>query len=175
MTQANAETRKLRAALGRYATGVAIVTAIDASGERAGVTINSFASVSLDPPLALFSLAHSLRSFDSFQRASALSITILNENQSDLALRFARAGVDKWAIAEIVVGENGVPCPAHGAARFECAPHARIAAGDHDIFVVRVERFVASEEADPLIFYGGAFRSFNESRPVMPAVLGGWA
>ena len=175
MTEPTADTKRLRAALGRYATGVAIVSAIDAAGERAGVTINSFASVSLDPPLALFSLAHSLRSFESFASARALSITILNEDQSDLALRFARAGVDKWAIAEIVSGENGVPGPAHGAARFECAPHARIAAGDHDIFVVRIERFTASENTQPLLFYGGAFRNFNESRPAMPAVLGGWA
>jgi 3-hydroxy-9,10-secoandrosta-1,3,5(10)-triene-9,17-dione monooxygenase reductase component len=175
MAEVKADTRRLRAALGRYATGVAIVTAIDAVGERAGVTINSFASVSLDPPLVLFSLAHSLRSFDSFACASALSITILNEDQFDLALRFARAGVDKWSTAEIVSGENGVPCPAHGAARFECAPHARIAAGDHDIFVVRIERFTASDQAQPLLFYGGAFRNFNEARPAMPVVLGGWA
>lgn len=170
-----AEGRALRSAFGRFATGVAIVTAVDDRGARVGVTVNSFSSVSLDPPLVLFSLSRSLRSYEAFAGAGALTITVLNEDQFDLALRFARAGVDKWAIAEVVVGENRVPCPAHGVARFECAPHARHAAGDHDIFVVRVERFTADESASPLLFYGGAFRNFNEARPAMPAVLGGWA
>ncbi|UPT63836.1 MAG: flavin reductase family protein [Hyphomonadaceae bacterium JAD_PAG50586_4] len=167
----SADARALRAAFGRFATGVAIVTSLDEEGARAGVTINSFASVSLDPPLVLFSLARSLRSFEAFANARALAITILGEDQADLALRFARAGVDKWAIAQIVVGENGVPCPAHGVARFECTPFARHEAGDHDIFIVCVERFTAND-APPLLFHGGAFRNFNEARPAMPAVLG---
>lgn len=169
-----ADSRALRAAFGRFATGVAIVTCLDEAGARAGVTINSFASVSIDPPLVLFSLARSLRSFEAFANARAFAITILREHEFDLALRFARAGVDKWATAELVVGENGVPCPSQGAARFECAPYARHDAGDHDIFIVRIERFTAND-APPLLFHGGAFRNFNEARPAMPAVLGGWA
>jgi flavin reductase (DIM6/NTAB) family NADH-FMN oxidoreductase RutF len=175
MKGASAEASALRLAFGQFATGVAIATAIDGSGARAGVTINSFSSVSLDPPLVLFSLSRALRSFEAFANARALAITILGEDQFDLALRFARAGIDKWAIAEIVVGDNGVPCPAHGVARFECAPHARHVAGDHEIFVVCVEHFTASENAPPLLFHNGAFRNLNEASPAVPAVLGGWA
>lgn len=147
----------LRRALGRFATGVAIVTAVTAEGERVGATINSFASVSLDPPLVLISLSRRLRSFSTFAAAEAISITLLRQEQQNLSARFAEAGADKWGALEIEHSSHGVPCPAGGLARFDCVPHGRHDGGDHEIFVLRVTGFQAASEGSALVFYGGAY------------------
>lgn len=147
----------LRAALGCFATGVAIVTAETADGARVGATVNSFASVSLDPPLVLISLSRRLRSFATFAAAEAISITLLRQEQQNLSARFARAGVDKWDALEVEHSSHGVPCPADGLARFDCVPHSRHDGGDHEIFVLRVTGLKAASTGSALVFYGGAY------------------
>ena len=152
------EQRAFRRALGHFGTGVAIVTA-STSGVPLGATISSFNSVSLNPPLVLFSLVSQSLGIDQWRNASALCVSMLAEGQTETSNRFAKAGADKWADTEIVAGSNGAPIIPGCIAYFECAPYAIYDGGDHDIFVCRVTRFWADErQAVPLLFYAGQYR-----------------
>lgn len=149
--------RELRNALGRFATGIAVVMAKDSEGPM-GVTVNSFSAVSLDPPLILFCMARSLHSLERLEKAQAYSVNILLENQQDISNRFARAGEDKFSGTPWEVGPSGAPrlVPAH--AVFECVPYAHYDGGDHVIFVGRVVHMHAEGEGDPLLYYRGSYR-----------------
>ncbi|GLI22778.1 MAG: flavin reductase family protein [Rhizobiales bacterium] len=149
--------RELRNALGRFATGIAVVMAQDEEGPI-GVTVNSFSSVSLDPPLILFSMARSLHSLARLEKAKAYSVNILLENQQEISNRFARAGEDKFSATPWEIGPSGAPrlVPAH--AIFECVPYAHYDGGDHVIFVGRVVHLHAEGEGDPLLYYRGSYR-----------------
>jgi 3-hydroxy-9,10-secoandrosta-1,3,5(10)-triene-9,17-dione monooxygenase reductase component len=152
------EPRDFRDALGRFATGVTIVTAANAAGAPVGVTVSSYNSVSLDPPLVLWSLARTAQSLDIFRQAGGYVIHVLGRHQQDLALRFARSGGDKFADLPFDQNESGAPLLLACAARFECAPAYMHDGGDHVIFVGRVLRFDKSDRP-PLIFHQGAFTS----------------
>ena len=149
--------RELRNALGRFATGIAVVMAQDAEGPL-GVTVNSFSAVSLDPPLILFCMARSLHSLGRMEQVRAYSVNILLEHQKDVSNRFARAGEDKFSGTAWEVGPCGAPrlVPAH--AVFECVPYAHYDGGDHVIFVGRVVHMHAEGEGDPLLYYRGSYR-----------------
>lgn len=148
---------EFRTALGMFATGVTIVTARTADGELVGLTANSFNSVSLDPPLVLWSLARAAASMPAFSTGSHYAINILGADQQELAKRFAAKGVDRFADLEFLDGVGGAPLLAGAAASFECFNRSRYEEGDHVIFVGEVERCTHNAGASPLLYHGGKF------------------
>ena len=150
-----------RRTLGRFATGVAVVTATGRDGRTVGLTISSFNSVSIDPPLVLFSLAKTALSIEAMRGAEGYAVNILGEDQRHLSDQFARSRCDKWASVEHALGVFGAPLLADAIAHFECAPWAQYDGGDHLIFVARVLRF-SSASGRPLVFFQGAYRALAE-------------
>ncbi|HEX6363689.1 MAG TPA: flavin reductase family protein [Albitalea sp.] len=151
------DARQFRAALGMFATGVTIVTARDAAGAPIGLTANSFNSVSLDPPLVLWSLARAAGSMPHFSRGSHYAINILAAEQRELAERFSRREPDRFAGVAFREGHAGAPLLEGAAAVFECFNRSRYAEGDHVIFVGEVEHCQRRDGAQPLIFHGGRY------------------
>ena len=152
----------LRAALGRYATGVTLITCLDAEGAAVGLTANSFASLSLDPPLVLWSLRKASGSRAAFEVARHFAINVLAETQVDLSRRFASAAVpDKFAEGAWAPGLGGVPVLAGCAAVFECLADACHDIGDHLLLIGRVQR-LADLAVSPLVFQGGHYRMLGE-------------
>jgi flavin reductase (DIM6/NTAB) family NADH-FMN oxidoreductase RutF len=148
---------EFRAALGMFATGVTIVTARTADGQLIGLTANSFNSVSLTPPLVLWSLARAAASMVVFSAGSHYAINVLAADQKALAERFAMRGADRWSGVAFEAGAGGAPLLAGAAATFECFNRSRYEEGDHVIFVGEVERCAHREGASPLLFHGGRF------------------
>ena len=148
---------QFRTALGMFATGVTIVTARTQEGELVGLTANSFNSVSLDPPLVLWSLSRAAASLPAFQAGSHYAINVLGADQQALALRFASKNIDRFADVAFVDGAGGAPILAGAAASFECFNRSRYEEGDHVIFVGEVERCTRREGASPLLYHGGKF------------------
>lgn len=163
------EPRALRETLGRFITGVTVVTAFDELSGPLGVTVNSFNSVSLDPPLVLWSLARNAWSRPGFERCGSFAVNILSEGQGELAERFARRGGDKWRGAAYRIGEaSGAPL-LHGVeAALECRRERTLDGGDHLIFLGRPLRLHLGEESRPLAFYRGRFARLGH--PVAPVV-----
>lgn len=149
--------REFRSALGMFATGVTIVTTRTPDGQPVGLTANSFNSVSLDPPLVLWSLSHAAASMAAFRQGSHYAIHVLASDQKDLAERFAARGADRWSGIDTLTGAGGAPLIAGAAATFECFNRSRYEEGDHVIFVGEVERCACREGASPLLFHGGRF------------------
>jgi flavin reductase (DIM6/NTAB) family NADH-FMN oxidoreductase RutF len=146
-----------RAALGMFATGVTIVTARGADGAPVGLTANSFNSVSLAPPLVLWSLARSAGSMPAFERGSHYAINILAADQRALAERFAGKARDRFKGVPFHEGAGRAPILDGACAVFECFNRSRYEEGDHVIFVGEVERCMARPGAQPLIFHGGRY------------------
>lgn len=155
----------LRNALGQYATGVAIVTTLDGEGRPTGLTINSFASVSLDPPLVLWCLAFTSACGPAFAACKHFAVNVLTDAQVALSNTFATNGIDKFAGVAWTPGLGGVPLLAGTGAVFECSIEERHAGGDHTIFIGRVERF-AHGESSPLIFHAGRYCARAELPPI---------
>jgi len=150
--------RRFRNALGMFATGITVVTARTPAGEPIGLTVNSFNSVSLDPPLIVWSLANELPGRPLFEGCEYYAINVLAEDQADLSQRFASRGEDKFAGLEFTEGEGGVPVLAGCCASFQCRPFTRHPGGDHVVFLSEVVRF-DREAREPLIYFSGAYRS----------------
>jgi flavin reductase (DIM6/NTAB) family NADH-FMN oxidoreductase RutF len=148
---------EFRAALGMFATGVTIITTRDAHGLPVGLTANSFNSVSLEPPLVLWSLSRAAASLGAFQAGSHYAVHVLAADQKALAERFASKGVDRWQGLAPSDAASGVPLIAGAAATFECFNRSRYEEGDHVIFVGEVERCTWRPEATPLLYHGGRF------------------
>ncbi len=148
--------RQLREALGRFATGVTVVTAATPQG-AVGITANSFTSVSLDPALVLWCPARASRRFPAFADAAHFAIHVLGAEQRDLANSFA-AGAG--AFDPVAHSPEGVPLLPGVLARFDCALHAAHDGGDHSIVVGRVLRTELRDGA-PLVFAGGAYGGFS--------------
>ena len=155
------DSRTLRNALGRFATGVTIVTCLDGSGRSVGLTANSFNSLSLEPPLVLWSLRRSSASLDAFVAATRFAVNVLGEAQVDLARRFASPLADKFAEGQWAPGLGGLPLLAGCAAVFECERHSHHEAGDHMLFFGRVLALAESPIA-PLLFQAGHYRMLGE-------------
>ena len=150
-------TRAFRDALGRYATGVTIVTTQGPDGP-VGMTANSFTSVSLDPPLVLWCPARGSSRFPVFATARHYAIHILAADQAELGLRFARDGRDFANLPEMTTPE-GAPALPGCLARLDCAAHGQYDGGDHEILVALVLR-AEMRPGDPLLFWGGRYGDF---------------
>lgn len=150
-------TPDFRSALGMFATGVTIVTARSAAGVAVGLTANSFNSVSLAPPLVLWSLSHASSSMAAFMQGTHYAIHVLAADQQALAMQFASRGTDRFAGVQFTEGVNGAPVIAGAAAVFECFSRSRHVEGDHTIFVGEVEACSHREGARPLLYHGGRF------------------
>lgn len=140
-----------------FATGVTIVTACTPEGRLVGLTASSFNSVSLDPPLVLWSLGRSAAPMAALAAGSHYAINVLAADQQPLAERFATRGADRWAGVEFAPGVAGAPILAGTVATFECFNRSRYEEGDHVIFVGQVERCSHREGVPPLLYYGGRF------------------
>lgn len=149
----------LRQALGQFPTGVTIVTATH-DGHPVGMTANSFSSVSLDPPLVLWSVAASSPSHDAFVAAGGFAIHFLGADHGELAMRFGKSGADKFADIAHVPGVTGAPLLQALAPVFECRTWARYPGGDHTILVGEVVRLVPRDH-DPLLFHSGKLRGID--------------
>ena len=154
----NFDPRQFRSALSCFATGVTIVTCLGEDGAPHGVTVNSFSSVSLSPPLIIFSLDLETRSLPSFQASAGFSVNVLASSQTSLSQKFAETGIEKWDDVTWHKGETGAPVLEGVIACLDCLPEAAYPGGDHLIFVGRVENCEVKEGDAPLLFYKGAYR-----------------
>jgi len=151
------ERRDYRKALGQFATGVTVVTARASDGRKVGVTVNSFSSVSLDPPLILWSLSRQTPSFIDFTNATHFAVNVLESRQHHLSRQFSTPLPDKFAGVEFEEGTGGVPL-LHGAiAQFVCRKVRQYDGGDHVILVGEVEQYNYNE-GEPLVFHSGRYR-----------------
>jgi flavin reductase (DIM6/NTAB) family NADH-FMN oxidoreductase RutF len=151
--------RDFRNALGTFATGVTIVTAMAADGQPYGVTCNSFASVSLNPPLVLWSLGLFSQGLPVFQNASHFTINVLGASQQALASQFAKSSIDKFSGVSWVPGLGNAPVIADSVANLQCRAANRYYGGDHVIFLGAVEAYSYNRE-EPLLFARGTFGRF---------------
>lgn len=159
--EAQAFQRGFRDALGGFATGVTIVTALGADGKPLGVTISSFNSVSLAPPLILWCLSRASPKLDAFRRAGHYAVNVLSADQQALSDRFAARHADRFADLPLRGGLGGAPLLEGCCAWFECASEAHYEGGDHLIFVGRVERFATNADATPLLFHNSRYRRLD--------------
>ncbi len=164
---AGIDPRAFRNALGSFATGVCVVTAVTGDGTRLGMTVNSFSSVSLDPPLVLFSVANAAKGLEAWLGVEHYAINMLAWNQQDVSNRFARPMTDKWAGLEVDTGVHGVPLIRGALARFECSGEHQYPGGDHVIMVGRVLNFeVLRPDAEPLVFHRGRYRELTHEHDI---------
>ena len=162
MTQPQTDTRALRNALGRFATGIAIVTAIDPDGHPIGLTVNSFSAVSLQPALVLWCLDNGSHNLEAFRKASHHAINILSVDQQDLSNRFATWPADRFVGLPWQAGAGDAPVFPDCCATFEVVNEAVHLGGDHTIFVGRVENFSEAPELAPLLFHAGQYRKLAD-------------
>jgi flavin reductase (DIM6/NTAB) family NADH-FMN oxidoreductase RutF len=154
------DTRSLRAAFGAFATGVTVVTAIKPTGEASGVTVNSFTSVSLDPPLVLWCLQNSSTSLAAFTQGRRFSINILAAHQAHVAMQFAGKAPAKFPNMPRLDPDGPPPRLVGGLCRLDCVATEVYPAGDHRIIVGRVTN-LEQGSGDPLCFHGGRFGRFE--------------
>lgn len=150
------DSMEFRRALGTFTTGVTVITACSAEGKPVGVTANSFSSVSLDPPLVLWSLAKTAHSLAVFKAADYFAIHILAAEQQDLSTRFASRGEDKFANLEVESGLGNTPLLDGCSTRMQCRTVHQYEGGDHIIFVGEVVDLTSSGEP-PLVFQAGKY------------------
>lgn len=148
--------KDLRQALGRFGTGVTVITTRAPGGARIGVTANSFNTVSLEPPIVLWSLSILSPSLELFRSAGHFVVNVLTLDQIDLCLRFSRPAEDRFAGVKFSDGLAGVPVLAGCAATIECTVLNEHVVGDHVLFLGQVERY-AYEHAAPLLFFNGKY------------------
>ncbi len=155
------EHRALRDALGAFATGVTVVTALDPDGRAIGLTVNSFNTVSLDPPLVLWSLSLASPNIAAFRAASHFAVNVLAADQQAVSECFAQRNSDKFADIDWRAGRGGVPLLSGCCAVLECRNENQYAGGDHLIFIGRVET-CSRQNKPPLLFHGGRYRNLGD-------------
>jgi 3-hydroxy-9,10-secoandrosta-1,3,5(10)-triene-9,17-dione monooxygenase reductase component len=160
-TSNDAARLRFRDTLGQFATGVTIMTMVAPSGDSMGITVSSFKSLSLDPPLILWSIANVSVSYEYFRVGDSFTVNVLAEDQENLAIRFSKTGKDKYQDVKMLSGLDGVPLISGCVVYFECQVEARYPGGDHDIIVGRVRRIFNVGRA-PLLFHGGALRALGD-------------
>ena len=152
--------RALRIAFGRFATGVAVVTTLAPDGAPVGLTVNSFNSVSLDPPLVLWGLMQRSALLPVFLESPRFAVNVLAAGQQALSDRFASRAEDRFAGVGWEPGGGGMPLLHDALARFECAVEHVFEAGDHLMFLGRVERF-EHRDGDPLLFFSSRYAALR--------------
>jgi flavin reductase (DIM6/NTAB) family NADH-FMN oxidoreductase RutF len=145
-----------RKALSQFATGITIITTRQPDGSLIGLTASSFNSVSLNPPLVLWSLANQSSSMNAFQNATHYVINVLSADQAHLAEQFARKNIDRFANVDFTLSETGHPILNGSAAWFECQNRSRYVEGDHVIFVGEVKQCHTAPQP-ALVYHGSAF------------------
>ncbi len=163
------DSMEFRRALGTFTTGVTVITARSADGVPVGVTANSFSSVSLDPPLVLWSLANTAHSLAVFQDAEYFAIHILAAEQQDLSNRFASRGEDKFANLEVEDGLGHTPLLNGCSTRMQCKTVHQYEGGDHTIFVGEVMDLVSSG-VPPLVFQAGKYALASRKADETPLI-----
>jgi 3-hydroxy-9,10-secoandrosta-1,3,5(10)-triene-9,17-dione monooxygenase reductase component len=148
--------RSFRVALGRFATGVAFVTAAP-NGEPAGLIVNSLTAVSLEPPLVAFNPSRSSLTWSRMRRAGRFGVNVLGRQHEHFATRATPPGADRFAGLDWQLGEGGIPLLTDALATLQCEIVAEHPAGDHWIVVGRVDALHISPIKDPLVFFAGAF------------------
>lgn len=162
MSPTDSSHRSFRQSLGQFATGVTVVTARGLDGRFVGLTVNSFAAVSLDPPLILWSLTADSKLLPAFESCTHFAVNVLSADQADISRRFAGTRADKFTGLDLRVGAGDTPLINGCCATFECRREAQYPGGDHVIFVGYVERHHRSKEAlAPLLFYAGHYRQLG--------------
>lgn len=153
---------ELRNTLGVFPTGVCLVTVADEGGEHRALTANSFAAVSLDPPLVLWSIQRTSEVYDAFVHSPRFAINFLHGEQEALSVRYAKKDDHIMAPAHYRPGENGAPVVEGALAYFECSVHDTVEAGDHTIIIGQVTQHRrADTSGQPLVFYSGAYRELK--------------
>ncbi|MES2189641.1 MAG: flavin reductase family protein [Pseudomonadota bacterium] len=157
------DAQRFRKALGSFPTGICLVTTVTEDGKREGMTINSFASVSLAPPLILWSIRDDARSSDAFLTSRTFVLSVLAAGQAELAMHFAKPALDKFESCEdaFEAGIGGCPRLRHSVATYECSVYSRHQEGDHTILLGRVQAFSDSDDT-PLMFHAGKMGSMHE-------------
>ena len=150
--------QEFRNALGGFATGITIITALGKNGQKVGMTANSFNSVSLTPPLILWSIGKNTNCFEDFMAADAFAVHVLAEDQQDLSNLFATTGIDRFADLECSEGLSGVPILPHYSVCFQCKMAKQYDGGDHIIMTGEVVQF-DDNGLQPLVFYRGNYHN----------------
>jgi flavin reductase (DIM6/NTAB) family NADH-FMN oxidoreductase RutF len=151
------DSRTFRKALGCFPTGVTVVTTLAADGSPVGVTIGSFTSLSLDPPLVLFCLDNKSDQIESFRRSGNFVVNVLSQGQRELSILFSTKMQNKFAGVNFDCGVGGLPVLPGCLANIECSMVQIHDGGDHQIFIGRVEHLCCSETGDPLVFFRGSY------------------
>ncbi len=151
------DSRRFRSALGRFATGVTVVTGVMPDGTPAGVTVNAFTSVSLRPPLVLISLADSTTCLDAFIKGDRFVINVLGDDQHKLSLAFATLRKNKFKGVDYGTWDSGCPILPGCLANLECTRVAVHQGGDHVVVIGEVDRMEHSKDGNPLLYYRGSY------------------
>ena len=154
------DSRELRGCLGQFATGVTVVTCMDAAGRACGITANSFSSVSLDPPLILWNIAKTSNSLGAYLDAQHFAINVLTADQEDLSIRFAQSDHAVFDGISYAISDSGVPLLQDTLARFECRTYEIHDCGDHHIIIGEIERF-SKNDGQPLLFFNSRYATIN--------------
>jgi flavin reductase (DIM6/NTAB) family NADH-FMN oxidoreductase RutF len=158
------DTREFRNALGCFATGITVITALDESRAPVGLTANSFTSLSLDPPLVLFCIDRTIKSFQAIHANRHFVVNILREDQEHISRQFAKSGADKWYGVRFQSWDTGCPILEGCIANLECDVEQVFEGGDHIIVVGKVRRmkFDATSDCRPLLYYKGKYGGVRE-------------
>jgi flavin reductase (DIM6/NTAB) family NADH-FMN oxidoreductase RutF len=156
------DSRAFRNALGCFPTGVAVVTAAGVDGHF-GITVNSFTSVSLDPPLLLWCMDRRSRRHDIFVKAAGFTVSILGTGHKEVSSRLARPGEHALDGIALIETELGPPALADSLAVFECAAEKMMEAGDHTILLGRVLRFSCPATSAPLVYFRGKYSALDQN------------
>jgi flavin reductase (DIM6/NTAB) family NADH-FMN oxidoreductase RutF len=159
------DTREFRNALGCFATGITVITALDENRAPVGLTANSFTSLSLDPPLILFCVDRTIKSFQAIHANRHFAVNILREDQEHLSRQFARSGAEKWNGVNFESWDTGCPILDGCIANLECDVEQVFEGGDHIIVVGKVRRMRFDDDADcrPLLYFKGRYGAVRAS------------
>lgn len=152
------DSRALRDTLGHFATGITVITTLDSRGQPVGMTVNSFNSVSLEPPLVLWSIDKQALGYQAFMHCEHFAVHVLKADQQHISNLFAGSGNDKFGQVHWHPGPDGLPRLDDSAAHLHCRVSQRIAGGDHTILLADVLEF-ESHGGEPLVFHRGRYRA----------------
>jgi len=152
----NVDAKVLRNCFGKFATGITVITAVAPDGTQLGLTVNSFSSLSLDPPMILWSLDKKSKSLEALEKAPHFAVNVLASDQMDISNNFARSSDDKFDDVELMKSKFDLPLLAGTVAHLECKNINRIEGGDHIIFIGQVESFDTSDKT-PLLYTNGQY------------------